>query len=239
MLTRLFALALAVRAAQNSPTPHADPSSAPTSAETAAALDAGAVGAIVGETWTAIVAFLNLMGPRHPRTLIAANNLCGSLPNSEVMDFAREQAKIAEEVHGIGHWHTLLFRRRLADFLATQSSCTLNDAIEAMKISEEACQGTVRLLGTQHRDSIAAEETAGVSRANLVSTLDRLEFSPEALDALAAKAPAWDARVAENAALRRENAVLRHENASLRTASPACVTPTSELPTDSDGSELD
>jgi cell division protein FtsB len=59
------------------------------------------------------------------------------------------------------------------------------------------------------------------------------------LDALAAKAPAWDARVAENAALRRENAVLRHENASLRTASPACETPTSELPTDSDGSELD
>ena len=55
MFTRLcLALALAAQAtgaAQNSPTPHADPSPSPTSAETAA-LDAGAVGAIVGETWT-------------------------------------------------------------------------------------------------------------------------------------------------------------------------------------------
>lgn len=174
--------------------------------------------------------FVSLKGPRHPRTLIAAINLCASLPISVAVPFTREQAKISEQVNGAGHLHTQFFRQNTADALVKESS-TLNDAIAAVKISEEVCQAMVRLLGAKHRDSIHSERTAEKSRSNLVDTLGRLDISPEAWNALAAKSAAWDALVAENISLRRENA-------SLRAASPACVTPSSKIPADSE-SDLD
>jgi len=84
--------------------------------------------------------------------------------------------------------------------------------------------------GKQHNDYILAEKTARDSCANLVSTLTRLDMSPEELRARSARAKAWDALVAENAALRREVESLRRRN--------ACVTPSPERPTDSE-SDLD
>ena len=71
------------------------------------------------------------------------------------------------------------------------------------------------------------------SCANLVSTLTRLDMSPEELRARGARAKAaraWDALVAENAALRLEVESLRRENASLRTTRLACVTPSPGRP---------
>ena len=55
-------------------------------------------------------------------------------------------------------------------------------------------------------------------------------MSPEELRARSARAKAWDALVAENAALRREVESLRRRN--------ACVTPSPERPADSE-SDLD
>ena len=141
-------------------------------------------------------------------------------------------------MHGVGHRRTLQFARILANHLVAQSSCTLNDAIEAVKISREGRQATLRLLGTKHHDYTNAEETAQNSCTNLVSTLDRLEISPEELRARGARAKAWDALVTENAALRLEVESLRRENSSLRTTRLACVTPSPERPADSE-SDLD
>ena len=108
-----------------------------------------------------------------------------------------------------------------------------------MKISREGRQATLRLLGTQHGDYISAEEAAQNSCANLVSTLDRLEISPEELRARGARAKAWDALVTENAALRLEVESLRRENSSLRTTRLACVTPSPGRPADSESDDLD
>ena len=118
---------------------------------------------------------------------------------------------------------------------------TFANAIEAVKISREGRQATLRLLGTQHADYINAEEAARNSCANLVSTLTRLDMSPEELRARSARAKAaraWDALVAENASLRREVESLRRENSSLRTTRLACVTPSPGRPADSE-SDLD
>ena len=173
--------------------------------------------------------FMDVRGQRHWRTLLAAHHLCKSLPPSEGIPFTRKQIKLAEEVHGVGHRRTLQFGRILANHLVAQSSCTLNDAIEAVKISREGRQATLRLLGTQHHDYMNAEETARESCANLVSTLTRLDMSPEELRARGARANAaraWDALVAENAALRREVESLRREK--------ACVTPSPDSESDLD-----
>ena len=113
-----------------------------------------------------------------------------------------------------------------ANYLVAQSSCSLDDAIEAVKITREGRQATLRLLGTQHGDYISAEEAAQNSCANLVSTLDRLEISPEELRARGARARAY-----------AEKAALRHEVESLR-REIACVTPSPERPADSE-SDLD
>jgi regulator of replication initiation timing len=79
------------------------------------------------------------------------------------------------------------------------------------------------------------------SRAAFFSALDRLKISPEELRARGARAKAaraWDALVAENAALRLEVESLRRENSSLRTTRLACVTPSPGRPADSE-SDLD
>ena len=67
------------------------------------------------------------------------------------------------------------------------------------------------------------------SRAAFFSALDRLKISPEELRARGARAKAaraWDALVAENAALRREVESLRREK--------ACVTPSPDSESDLD-----
>ena len=84
-------------------------------------------------------------------------------------------------------------------------------------------KATERLLGTKHVDYRMAVEGLRRARAALVSTLTRLDMSPEELRARGARAKLY----AEAAALRREVESLRREK--------ACVTPS---PADSE-SDLD
>ena len=116
-----------------------------------------------------------VLGPDHPYTLTARNNLAGAYKSAgrfgEAIELYEQVLAERERVLGADHLDTLTVRNNLAG--AYKSAGRLAEAVE---LFERVLADRVRVLGPDHPDTLAA-------RNNLASAYDSVGRFGEAIDA--------------------------------------------------------